>query len=138
MYEVSSKGRVRNKQSQQVLTQNSLVHRHQYISLQVLGSRKHYSLSHLVCQAFHLNTQNKDRVQHLNGDFQDNHKDNLQWTTMQEVNEQSGKLRQGKLTRGQAIWRCDSKTGEKIQRYDSMRQALEAMGEIGNRTEKIK
>lgn len=83
-YSVSNKGNVRNDKTGRILqTQDNGVG---YLILQLHknGVMKSHKVHRLVCEAFILNPQNKETVNHKDGCKYNNNLDNLEWNTLSE------------------------------------------------------
>jgi hypothetical protein len=57
---------------------------YQYVSLCKNGERKNRFIHRLVAEAFIANPNNKEQVNHLDGDKANNRRDNLEWVTPSE------------------------------------------------------
>lgn len=93
-YDVSDHGRVRSwkcgnwkkwyiskkPQILKTLTQRN----YPYVVLRIDGERKKHSVHRLVAKAFIPNPDNKETVNHINGDRANNHANNLEWATQSE------------------------------------------------------
>lgn len=86
-YQVSSVGRVKsfnspNKQiSEFIMKQNINRYGYMTIKFEVNGKRVSFLVHRLVANAFIPKIENKEIVNHLNGNKQDNRIENLEWTT---------------------------------------------------------
>jgi hypothetical protein len=79
-YFVSNYGRIKNKKEIRKLTPNA----HGYIKIQI--NKKPYSVHRLVALAFIPNIENKEFVNHIDGNKTNNNLKNLEWTTCLENN----------------------------------------------------
>jgi predicted RNase H-related nuclease YkuK (DUF458 family) len=79
----------------------------------------------LVAKAFIPNPEGKSTVNHKNFDKLNNHVDNLEWATMKEQNNHQRKASKEilALCGSRSVWRVDITTNEKIEKYDSIKQA---------------
>lgn len=55
-----------------------------YISISINGIVKKELVHRLICETFHKNINNKPCVNHIDGNKNNNHKDNLEWVTYSE------------------------------------------------------
>ena len=97
MYEVSSLGRVRNKDSRKVLTGSINCGNNKYHCFCLRTSetglytknQKLFPVHRLIANEFIYKHDNQDIVNHINGIKVDNHYKNLEWVTMKENNDHS-------------------------------------------------
>ena len=115
-YSVSSYGRVRNDETNYVLKPKVITDGYLQVTLYKNGKQKLLQVHRLVAIMFIPNDDpvNKTVVHHIDHNVQNNHVDNLQWTT-NEYNVQDG--------RGKRV-RC-IETGEE---WNSVRQASRETG----------
>ena len=90
-YQVSDKGRVRNKERTHLpgaglLTPDINCNGYHIIKLQYHGKVLRTGVHRLVAMTFIPNPHNKAQVNHINGDKSDNSVASLEWTTCQENN----------------------------------------------------
>ena len=76
---ISSHGRVKNSKGRITC---GYLHTNGYIKVHL--SKKTYSLHRLLAKIFISNLENKEQVNHKDGDKQNNSIDNLEWTTASE------------------------------------------------------
>lgn len=83
IHEVSNYGRIRNLHTGHVLGQ--WIHTAGYLMITIRNhegaSRKHLRVHRMVAEAFIPNPKNLSEVNHLDGNKQNNHVANLEWTT---------------------------------------------------------
>lgn len=126
LYQVSNKGRVRNKRTSRIL---KIKYNKGYARVGLSKEGKMYfkSVHRLVAEAFIPNPQNKPQVDHINTIRDDNRVENLEWVTAKENN-------QNPITKskhdGRMINRADQskkvgqyKDGILIAEYDSISEA---------------
>ena len=85
-YMISNEGRVKSLKRGRELILSDRVGSDGYlnVSLSTNGKAKYYRVSRLVAEYFVPNPENKPSVNHIDGDKQNNHHTNLEWTTMHE------------------------------------------------------
>lgn len=83
-YEVSNKGRVRNKETKNVLRPYLSNSGYYMINLVNDKYRKNNTIHRLVAKTFIENKQNKEIVNHIDHDKLNNQVDNLEWVTQKE------------------------------------------------------
>lgn len=83
-YEVSNKGRVRNKTTKLILS--PCKNKQGYLQVGIMDNGHHISrrIHRLVAIAFIKNPFNKETVNHKDGNKLNNNADNLEWTTIKE------------------------------------------------------
>lgn len=93
LYQVSNLGRVKSisfrnnqivKQRDKILTQTKINSGYLTVGFHKDGKQKHCLVHRLVAQAFIQNPENKETVNHINGDKHDNRAINLEWNTPKE------------------------------------------------------
>ena len=98
---------------------------------------KSHMIHRLVAKAFLENPDNKQEVNHINGNKQDNRADNLEWCTASEnkihayrtgLRRFSNKQLQRIIERASPVEQIDLETGAVIARYESASAAERAVG----------
>lgn len=79
-YEVSDRGDIRNKYTNKVLS-SKYDRGYERVTLYNKGIRNMKQVHRIVAEAFIDNPENKDEVNHINGDKRDNRIQNLEWCT---------------------------------------------------------
>lgn len=80
-YEVSNKGRIRNKQSKALL--KGSINKSGYVNVSIMN--KHYQVHRLVLQTFNpIDSYELYTVDHINGIRSDNNLENLRWVTLED------------------------------------------------------
>jgi hypothetical protein len=83
-YSISDNGQVRNDKTGRILT-NSLQNGYYSIRITIAPNKgKHFRINRLVAQAFIPNPENKQYVNHIDGDKTNNNVENLEWVTPTE------------------------------------------------------
>ena len=83
-YEVSNLGAVRNKNTNQIKTQNTDKYGYARVNLKTGRKAEHKFIHRLVAGAFIDNPNNKPQVNHIDGNKLNNSIDNLEWVTCSE------------------------------------------------------
>lgn len=125
-YEVSTFGIIRNKKTLKVLSKNAL--RGGYIQNNLRnddGINVKTSLHRNVALTFIPNPDNKDTVNHINHNKLDNRVENLEWATTTEQNRHKRKVPNEiqRLMSSRSVWRISKDTNEKIELYETIRDA---------------
>lgn len=151
-YEVSNLGRVRSvsrivsnhtgllRVKEKILKQRADCKGYMRIDIYDNDGKKHYFGVHrLVAEAFIDNPNNKEQVNHINGNKNDNSVNNLEWVTNDENMQHA--IRHGLVRRceyaGRAkrkVLQIDPDNGEVIKSYDSIADAGRA---FSNKTNNI-
>ena len=94
--------------------------------------RQHADVHCLVAEAFIPNDENKPTVDHSKNDDANktnNRLDNVNWATRKEqVANQRPRTRESYDKVRRPVWKLDKTTGERLERYDSVGEAAEAVG----------
>ena len=101
---------------------------YQYVTLCKNGKRKNHFIHRLVAQTFIINLENKQQVNHIDGDKTNNRRDNLEWVTPSEniIHAQKiGKIRVTEKMRETTRLRSIKKTRDKLtgKTYESLKSA---------------
>lgn len=83
-YEVSNKGRVRNKENKRLLTPYISNSGYYMINIRNEQGARNKTIHRLVAKAFISNFSNKEVVNHIDHDKLNNHVENLEWVTQKE------------------------------------------------------
>lgn len=92
LYEISSKGRVKSLarisgscvRKERLLKLNTTKDGYSFVSLSKDSKQKSFRIHRLVAEAFIPNPDNKETVNHKDGDKSNNHIENLEWATREE------------------------------------------------------
>lgn len=98
--------------------------RYYVVNLTKEGVKKKYLVHRLVALAFIENTENKETVNHKDGNKLNNHVSNLEWATQLENSEHA--LETG-LTKQEAVTAINVATGEEMQ-FKSQIEAVRVLG----------
>lgn len=125
-YEASNLGDIRNKNTKLVFAKNSL--RGGYIRVTLTNNnneRKTITIHRLIAITFIPNPYNKYTVNHINHNKIDNRVENLEWATTTEQNRHKRKVsdKKKRLVSSRKVWRIDINTNEKLQLYETIRDA---------------
>lgn len=124
-YQISNLGRIKNKRTQYILTQNPRKDGYIQNFLFLDNNARKSKLSHvLVAKTFLENTENKPTVNHININRSDNRVINLEWATYCEQSFKEN--RKGYKTSGKSINQYDL-TGNFIKKWD---KAIDAENEL--------
>jgi len=121
-YEVSSQGNIRHKTNKKNL-KNYVSNGYHTVSIKVGDKVKRISSHRTVAQAFVENQEEKEFVNHKNGNKVDNRAENLEWCTQEENVHHSLDSGFGKTTTRPIIQY--TLEGKEICRYDTIQQVTE-------------
>jgi len=123
-YEVSSFGKVRNKNTGRILKVYLSEGGYENVGLfSNKKMRKTPPVHRLVALSFLENPENKPHVNHKDKNRCNNHLDNLEWCTALENNLHKCLTLEQKTNQNLRIWRVDTNTNEKIELYNSIQDA---------------
>ena len=115
-YEISNLGKVRNTETGKLLSGS--IQNNGYKIFHLRKENNEHQLCHrLVAMTFIPNSENKEQVNHINGNKLDNRVKNLEWTTAQENMTHSFKM--GLQPKGQKEIYCFTLNGDFINKYES-------------------
>ena len=128
-YEVSSFGRVRNKKTGRILKQANMGG-YYGVGLSKIKT-KTFQVHRLVAENFIENLENKAHVNHKDKNSLNNHLSNLEWNTPKEnnIHKSAGIIQT--TNQNLAVWKIDIKTGDKIEKYNSIDLASKSIFEQG-------
>lgn len=121
IYSISEQGEVRNDSRNKCLSQH-LQNGYFYITLSINKKPKRITVHRLVAMMFVENPFNKDIVNHIDGNKQNNHYTNLEWVTQQENTQHAWDTGLAKSVVERAVNQY-SLTGEFIATYKSITKA---------------
>jgi len=130
-YEASTHGRIRNKDTKCIMKSYECLLGYQHVNIKGTFGENITGLVHrLVAITFIPNPDNKPTINHIQHGRSCNHISNLEWATHQE---QASHSRKRKLTieeqpsrskwGNRPIWKCDEKTGDRIEMFSTIREA---------------
>lgn len=99
-YEVSNEGRVRNARTGYIMKKRLNVDGYVKATLTINYKAKDFGVHRLVAKAFIPNKENKETVNHIDGNKENNHISNLEWLDRHEQLEHAYKLGLKKPDRG--------------------------------------
>ncbi len=134
-FEASTHGRIRNKKTGRVHKSSKTPLGYRAVSIKGTHGEEITRLVHrLVAITFLPNPENKPTVNHLKHGRSDNNVSNLEWATRQR---QADHSRKRKLTSDEIgfeeawgarhIWKCDKQTGEKLEMFETVRDAANSV-----------
>lgn len=120
-YEISTLGVVKNtKREVFLIGQKNQNNGYWSVQLSEKGNKKRFYLHRLVAIAFLENKENKETVNHKDGDLNNNSLDNLEWATQKENSDHAYKSlgrKKSSFTK-EAIEKANKKTSKKILKLD--------------------
>lgn len=130
-YEVSDKGEVRNKTTNYILKGRPTKRGYLQVSIRYDGEKNFINryIHRLVAEAFlsENHTEDKNSVNHIDGDKTNNSVNNLEWATYAENNEHANKNGLRNKTSNRHIGMFD-KEGNMIKDFDSVVEAYKSLG----------
>lgn len=125
-YEVSTHGNIRNKKTLYELSKKSL--RGGYVRFKLINDNDKnitMTLHRFIALTFIPNPEKKNTVNHINHNKLDNRVENLEWATTTEQNRHKRKVPKEiqRLMSSRKVWRIDKDTNEKIELYETIRDA---------------
>lgn len=129
-YEVSNLGKVRNKKTKRI-RRPSGNNSYQKIGLCRDGISKSYSIHQMVGITFLENKDSKPQINHLDKQKNNNDVSNLQWCTAAENNAHKCLTLKVETNQNLKVWRVDINSGERLELYDSIKDAAEWCVEHG-------
>jgi hypothetical protein len=127
MYSCSKSGEIKNN-NRNTLMKSVLDGEGYAIVNMKQDDTKHRSMRvhRIVALTWIPNPDNKLTVNHKNRIRNDNRLDNLEWATHSEQNTRENKYIPSTTKQNEAVWKCDLKTGVRIQMYESIKDAAAA------------
>jgi hypothetical protein len=117
-YEVSTFGNIRNKKTRRILKQ-AIMSGYYGVGLSNIRT-KTFQVHRLVAETFIENPENKTHVNHKDKNKLNNNISNLEWCTPKENNIHRSLGVKQSTNQILSIWKINLKTGEKIEKYNSI------------------
>lgn len=131
-YEVSNKGRVRTKSSQEIKAQRKTKMGYMITDLKQNGIKKTAYIHRLVAEAFIENKNNYPCINHIDEDKTNNQSDNLEWCTVSYNNSYGNHIQKISKTKtkkyGKKIKQIDIKTNKIINEFNSLTEGAKYIG----------
>jgi len=129
-YQVSTLGRVKNKNSNKLMKSSS---KGGYLGISLINSlgQKTFKVHRLVALAFISNPENKTDVNHMDKNKHNNNICNLEWNTRRENNIHSKLNVIITTNKNKPIYRIDKNTNEILEKYNSIELAAEWVFSLG-------
>ncbi len=121
-YEVSDDGQVRNRTTKRVLKQQTSKDNYKTVSLSINKKQKNMRVHRLVALTYIENPDNKNIVNHIDGNRQNNLVSNLEWVTYSENTQHAIRIGLMLPTREKQVDQFDM-NGNKIATYKSITDA---------------
>lgn len=132
-YSVSSTGSVRNNTTGRILKASKNSIGYLYVDLYFGGNHKVIAVHRLVAKAFIENPQNKDCIDHIDTNKENNNVSNLRWVTHRENTNNPPTLEAVVSRAGKAPKAVQQLEGDKlIAEYDSISEAANKLGFSGS------
>lgn len=112
LYQVSSKGEIKNKKTNKILI-GGIKKGYRQVILVKKGKRKYCNVHRLVAESFIDNPKNKPQVNHIDGNKLNNCVDNLEWATRSENMKHAYKIGLEK-----PLYAKDNPRAKKVKQYD--------------------
>lgn len=126
-YEVSNMGEVKNTKTKKTLKGSIKANGYKEFQLSVNGERKYLMGHRLVALMFIPNPDNKEQVNHINGDKLDNRVENLEWNSSSENNRHAWNNDLNSAADLRAVIQKNS-LGEKLNEFISISEASRETG----------
>ena len=127
-YEASTLGNIRNIKTKRYRKLYKVKAGYLNVTLHRIDQKsKTIGVHVIIASTFLENSSNKKTVNHRNHIRDDNNLSNLHWATMTEQNNLKKPLSE-KKKKSFPIWKCDSITGNKIERFDNASIAAKQIG----------
>lgn len=144
-YEASTRGRIRNNRNGYILNPSVNFSGYLEVNISKQKAKQKVELVHrMITQTFLPNPENKRTVNHKDHNRTNNNLSNLEWSTHSEQSNHSRKRKltteehSSKYTWGKRrIWKCDVDTGERIEMFETVRDASCAVKSKGSGSSQI-
>ena len=123
LYQVSNLGRVKSLKNKKILKYSKNYKGYCQINLYKNGKRKKYCIHRLVALGYVNNILNKEQVNHIDGNKENNCVYNLEWVTCSENNKHAYKIGLNKSHTERKVNQYD-KEGNFIKTWESIRDFL--------------
>lgn len=123
-YEASTLGRIRNMKTHKCLSFTTTDLGYSRLSLVISENKRVAKFVHqVIALTFLQNPSNKYSVNHINHTRSDNRLCNLEWATVLEQNQKKKNRKRGRNSTDRGVWKCDLNTGERLEKFDTVKSA---------------
>lgn len=124
LYQISNLGRVKSIRNNIILKQTYCKSNYLKVKLSKNCKQKTIQVHRLVTETFIPNPDNKPQVNHIDGNKENNHIDNLEWVTAKENTEHAIKIGISNKPITKKVFKLDLQ-GNVLCKYNSIKEAAE-------------